>query len=95
MRDRVVSWLKQNVSSHRLQHILGVEETCITLARYHQLDEQQAGTAGLMHDLAKFFPPQKLLQIATSAKIPVDEVCLKSPPSASCGGWCSSRSTRI
>ena len=79
MRDRVISWLKQNVSSHRLQHILGVEETCITLARYHQLDEQQAGTAGLMHDLAKFFPPQKLLQIATAAKIPVDEVCLKSP----------------
>lgn len=79
MRDRVISWLKQNVSSHRLQHILGVEETCITLARHHQLDEQQAGTAGLMHDLAKFFPPRKLLQIATVAKIPVDEVCLKSP----------------
>ena len=79
MRDRVISWLKQNVSSHRLQHILGVEETCITLARHHQLDEQQAGTAGLMHDLAKFFSPQKLLQIATAAKIPVDEVCLKYP----------------
>ena len=79
MRDRVISWLKQNVSGHRLQHILGVEETCVALARCHQLDERQAATAGLMHDLAKFFSPQKLLTIATSANIPIDEVCLKYP----------------
>ena len=76
MRDRIISWLSQNVSNHRLKHILGVEETCITLARYHQLDEQQAAQAGLMHDLAKFFPPRKLLRLATEAKIPVDEFCL-------------------
>ena len=79
MRDRIISWLKKNVSNHRLQHILGVEETCITLARYHQLDQAQAAQAGLMHDLAKFFPPQKLLKIATEAKIPIDEVCLENP----------------
>jgi predicted HD superfamily hydrolase involved in NAD metabolism len=79
MRDRVIVWLKENVSEHRLQHILGVEQTCIDLARCHQIDEQQAAQAGLMHDLAKFFPPQKLLKIAELAKIPVDEVCLSSP----------------
>lgn len=79
MRDRIISWLRQNVSPHRLQHILGVEETCITLARIHQLNEQQAAQAGLMHDLAKFFPPQKLLNLATEAKIPVDEFCLQQP----------------
>ena len=79
MRDRVISWLKQNVSSHRLQHILGVEETCVALACCHQLDEKQAATAGLMHDLAKFFSPQKLLKIAAAANIPIDEVCLKYP----------------
>lgn len=79
MRDRIISWLRQNVSQHRLQHILGVEETCITLARYHQLNEEQAAQAGLMHDLAKFFPPQKLLRLATEARIPVDEFCLNQP----------------
>ncbi len=79
MRDRIISWLKKNVSDHRLQHILGVEETCITLARCHQLNESQAAQAGLMHDLAKFFPPQKLLKIASEAKIPIDEVCLQNP----------------
>ena len=79
MRDRVIEWLKKNVDEHRLQHILGVEETCINLARCHHLDENKAATAGLMHDLAKFFPPPKLLAIATKAKIPLDEVCLNYP----------------
>lgn len=79
MRDRIISWLRQNVSHHRLTHILGVEETCINLARHHQLNEKQAAQAGLMHDLAKFFPPQKLLKLASEAKIPVDEFCLNQP----------------
>jgi len=79
MRDRVINWLQNNVSSHRLQHILGVESTCINLARCHQLDEQQAAQAGLMHDLAKFFSPRKLLKIAASANIPVDQICQNHP----------------
>lgn len=79
MRDRVISWLEKNVSQHRLQHILGVEQTCINLARCHGVNEQQAAQAGLMHDLAKFFPPQKLLKLAAVAKIPVDEICASSP----------------
>ena len=79
MRDRVISWLRQNVPRRRLQHILGVEELCINLARHHHLDEQQAAQAGLMHDLAKFFPPNKLLRLATDAKIPLDEFYLQQP----------------
>ena len=79
MRDRVINWLTENVSAHRLQHILGVESTCIKLARCHQLDEDRAARAGLMHDLAKFFPPQKLLKIAASANLNVDRICHHQP----------------
>ena len=79
MRDRVISWLQKNVSQHRLQHILGVEATCIKLASCHGLDEAQAAQAGLMHDLAKFFSPKKLLKLATEVNIPIDEVCLNHP----------------
>ena len=79
MRDRVISWLEKNVSPHRLQHILGVEQTSIDLARCHKLNELKAAQAGLMHDLAKFFSPKKLLKIAESAEITVDEICLSSP----------------
>ncbi len=79
MRERVISWLEENVSQHRLQHILGVEQTCVDLARCHQLNEEKAAQAGLMHDLAKFFPPKKLLKIAREEKMEVDEICLNSP----------------
>lgn len=79
MRDRVISWLKNNVSAHRLQHILGVEQTCIELAECHQLDTNKAAVAGLMHDLAKFFPPDKLLTMATDAGIAIDSICAANP----------------
>ncbi|GAB4523234.1 MAG: bis(5'-nucleosyl)-tetraphosphatase (symmetrical) YqeK [Pleurocapsa sp.] len=79
MRDRILTWLAHNVSEHRLKHILGVEQTCIELARCHHLDEKQAALAGLMHDLAKFFSPQKLLRIAQKHKIPIDSVCANHP----------------
>ena len=79
MRDRVINWLRHNVSSHRLQHILGVEGMCLQLARCHQLDERQAAQAGLMHDLAKFFAPKKLLKIADEANLAIDEICAVQP----------------
>lgn len=79
MRDRIIAWLKDNVSEHRLEHILGVEQTAISLAHHHQLDEQKAGKAGLMHDLAKFYSAKQLLQIAETAKIPIDSICSIHP----------------
>ena len=74
-RDLVIKWLQENVSEHRLQHILGVEQTCIDLARAHREDKIKAGKAGLLHDLAKFFPPKKLLRLAKKNKIAIDSIC--------------------
>ena len=79
LRKRTLVWLKNNVSPKRLQHILGVEQTCIDLARCHQIDEQQAAQAGLMHDLAKFFPPKKLLKMAQHEGITIDSICYNHP----------------
>jgi predicted HD superfamily hydrolase involved in NAD metabolism len=79
MRDQVIAWLNQNVSAHRLQHILGVEDMCIELARCHGIDKQKAATAGLMHDLAKFFPKKRLLKIAKKTNIKTDKI-LESHP---------------
>lgn len=79
MREQVLSWLAENVSAHRLQHILGVEQMCRELAHIHQLNKQQAAQAGLMHDLAKFFQPKKLLQMAEIEGIEIDPICAKNP----------------
>ncbi len=79
LRERILSWLADNVSPERIQHILGVEQTSIELAKSHQVDPEKAAKAGLMHDLAKFFPPKKLLKIAQKSGIEIDPVCATHP----------------
>lgn len=54
-RGQVISWLQDNVSRDRLEHILGVEQMAQALAQRHGTDPDQAAQAGLLHDLAKFF----------------------------------------
>jgi predicted HD superfamily hydrolase involved in NAD metabolism len=71
--------LADNVSARRLQHILGVEQMCIELARCHQVNEHQAAIAGLMHDLAKFFPASRLLQMARAEGMTIDSICATHP----------------
>ena len=79
MRDRVLTWLADNVPASRLQHILGVEQTSVELARHYQLDVEKAALAGLMHDLAKCFKPTRLLQMARVEGIEIDPVCEATP----------------
>ena len=78
-RGLILAWLADNVSPRRLQHILGVEQMSVRLARCHQLDEEKAAKAGLMHDLAKFFPAERLLAIAQTEGIDIDPVCATHP----------------
>jgi predicted HD superfamily hydrolase involved in NAD metabolism len=79
LRERVISWLRANVSEHRVNHILGVEAMSIELAQIHQLDLEKAALAGLMHDLAKYFKPQRLLEMAQAEGLPLDEVDFVNP----------------
>jgi len=73
-RERVLSWLALNVPDSRLQHILRVEQTAIELAQHHSLDVEKAAQAGLMHDLAKYFKPQRLLEMAEAEGLEIDPV---------------------
>ncbi|MFQ3613124.1 MAG: bis(5'-nucleosyl)-tetraphosphatase (symmetrical) YqeK, partial [Cyanobacteriota bacterium] len=61
-REEVLAWLEQQVPPPRIRHILGVEAMAQELAARYGLDRQKAAWAGLMHDLAKYFPPEKLLE---------------------------------
>lgn len=78
-RKQAIAWLEDNVSKHRLNHILGVETMAGELAVIHGLNPEKAKIAGLLHDLAKFFPPKKLLTWAEAAEIYVDPICAKTP----------------
>lgn len=78
-RNRVLAWLGENVPAARLRHILGVEQTAMDLARHHRLDVEKAAMAGLMHDLAKYFKPQRLLQLALQEGLEIDPLLQADP----------------
>ena len=71
-RQEVLNWLSENVPEKRLNHILRVEETAIKLAQYHDLDQERAAQAGLLHDLAKYFKPKRLLELAKADGLDID-----------------------
>lgn len=79
LRDRVLHWLAKNVPPARVRHILGVEQFAQDLAQHYQLDVTKAQTAGLMHDLAKYFPPTRLLSLARTEGLEIDEICATNP----------------
>ncbi len=79
VRVEILAWLADNVPPKRIQHILGVEQMAIKLAQHYQLDIEIAAQSGLMHDLAKYFKPERLLQMARAAKLTIDEVAVATP----------------
>lgn len=78
-RESVLVWLRQNVSEKRINHILRVEQLSVQLAQHYQLNVEQAAQAGLMHDLAKYFKPQRLLNEAREAGLEIDSVFEANP----------------
>ncbi len=78
-REQVLTWLADNVPPSRIKHILGVEQMAIDLASHYQVDKQKAAIAGLMHDLAKYFKPPRLLEMAQIARVEIDPVSAATP----------------
>lgn len=78
-REKVLAWLSDRVPAARITHILGVEETAGDLARHYGLDEAKARSAGLLHDLAKYFKPQLLLEMAQKEGLELDSVLEAHP----------------
>lgn len=59
----IKEWLKENLNEERYIHSLGTAECAKELAHKFKLDEEKAYTAGLLHDCAKCFSNEKLLEI--------------------------------
>jgi predicted HD superfamily hydrolase involved in NAD metabolism len=79
LRKRAIEWLERHVPTARIQHILRVERLSLELARHHRLDTEKAAIAGLLHDLAKYFKPPHLLEIARSQGWELDPVLQANP----------------
>lgn len=61
--EDIENWLKDNLVDERYVHSLGVMEAAVELAQMFNLDVEKARLAGLLHDCAKCFPNDKLLDI--------------------------------
>lgn len=79
LKQEILLWLKNNVPESRIKHTLGVEEMAIDLAKHYNLDVEKASKAALMHDLAKYYKPQLLLEKAKKAEYKLDEVEIANP----------------
>jgi len=78
--DFILTWLKENLSDKRYNHSLGCAETCENLAKRYNIDTKEAYLAGLIHDCAKNFDNDKLLDIIKNQiKTGYDETELKNP----------------
>lgn len=62
-REEILKWLKDNLSEERYIHTLGTADCAKELAMRYGMDEDKAYTAGLLHDCAKCFTTEKLLEI--------------------------------
>lgn len=64
--NEIKQWLKENLNSERYIHSLGTAECAKELAEKFGLNSEKAYTAGLLHDCAKCFSNEKLLEIIHS-----------------------------
>ena len=60
---KIKQWLKENLNEERYLHTLGTAECAKQLAKKYNMDEEKAYLAGLLHDCAKCFSKDKLLDI--------------------------------
>ena len=61
--EEIESWLKENLCEERYLHSLGVMEASVELAQMFNMDVEKAKITGLLHDAAKCFSNEKLLEI--------------------------------
>ncbi|CCX79911.1 metal dependent phosphohydrolase [Clostridium sp. CAG:715] len=60
---KILEWLKNNLNEKRYIHTLGTADCAKELAKQFKLNQDKAYLAGLLHDCAKCFPNEKLLDI--------------------------------
>lgn len=78
--DYILNWLEKNLTAKRYSHSLGCAKCAQKLAKLYNLDENKAYIAGLIHDCAKNFENEKLLEIINNEiKTGFDTQELKNP----------------
>jgi predicted HD superfamily hydrolase involved in NAD metabolism len=64
---------------HRYEHSLRVARCAEALARRHGVDTRKARIAGMLHDLARLYSPQRLIAESEARGFPIDAVEREHP----------------
>ncbi|MCX7796428.1 MAG: bis(5'-nucleosyl)-tetraphosphatase (symmetrical) YqeK [bacterium] len=78
-REIYISFLEKHLSKERVLHTLAVEKEAIFLAERYGVDICKASLAALLHDCAKGFSDEELVELAKSYNIPLSIWDLSSP----------------
>lgn len=71
-RDTALNLLKDHLDDKRYEHCLRVEATAIDLAKHYDADWQNAGIAGLLHDLMKQEDDEEMRDVIISENLDLD-----------------------
>ncbi len=76
--EKIIDWLKENLSEERFIHSLSVAKTAKKMAKEFSVDEKKAELAGLLHDCAKEIPYEDMKKIIVENKLDIDEDEIKA-----------------
>ncbi|QSF46348.1 bis(5'-nucleosyl)-tetraphosphatase (symmetrical) YqeK [Paenibacillus tianjinensis] len=62
-REALIEAVSAQMPDKRWQHTLGVMETSVKLAKQYGADPVQAETAAILHDVAKYWPVERMKEI--------------------------------
>jgi len=71
--EEILEWLKTNLTEKRFKHSIGTAQYAKNLAPKLGINEEKAYIAGLLHDCAKCFEDEKMLEILDKCDVSADE----------------------
>lgn len=77
--SNIKKYLEKRQDKDRYEHTLGVSYTAAALAMRYGYDIKKAQLAGLLHDCAKHYPDDKILQYCEKYNISITEVEKRNP----------------
>lgn len=77
--DQIKEKLKENLKPKRYDHVIGVRDTAIELAKLYNEDLEKAKLAALIHDYCKNMSDEEIISKVEKYKLMMDEISKISP----------------
>lgn len=77
--EEIKRQLKQSLKPKRYEHVIGVRDTAVELAKLYNEDLEKAKIAALIHDYCKNMSDEQIVSIAEEYKLAIDQIYKESP----------------